>query len=356
MGSAVPGQRTSLTETAVPLSRPFFWTRVGSMEFVWNIDPDLFYIESWGRGIRYYGVLYAIALMGGFYFWRWQMLRGGYSEERTDGFLTPAVIATIAGARIGHCVFYDWDRYSQDPITILYFWQGGLSSHGSTIAILLALWWFSRREGTRFMEMGDRFALSVAWAATLIRLGNFMNSEIVGRIAKQGEGIILVKFPRYELSHGVLRRGVLDDSQRFCAQACEIAPVDTCVKIKEACYSLANVPWRHATQLYEALIGISILAMILVVDRVVGEERRPVGLLFGLFVMPYFIGRFLIEYAKEYQTGLTAGLTRGQELSIPFILVGLGFIVYALTKGPRGPDPKVLAEKAERDAEAKAEG
>ncbi len=314
------------------------------MEFVWNVDPDIFYIDAWGRGIRYYGLLYAMALMGGFYFWRWQMVRGGHSEERADRWLTPGVVAVIAGARVGHCLFYDWDRYSEDLISILYFWQGGLSSHGTTIAILVAIWWFARKEGTRFMEMGDRNAMAIAWGATLIRLGNFMNSEIVGRVAKVTEGPMLTKFPRYELSHGVLRRGA-------GKMSCDICPPETCVQIKEACYSLADVPWRHPTQLYEAMIGIGILVMLLIVDRLFGEQRRPVGLLFGLFVMPYFIGRFLIEYAKEYQTGTTAGLTRGQELSIPFILLGLAFIVHALTKGPRGPDPKVVAEKEAREAE-----
>ena len=316
------------------------------MEFVWNINPDLFYIESWGRGIRYYGLLYAAALMGAFYILRWQMLRGGHSEERADRFLTPGVIAVIGGARLGHWAFYRGDEDFWQW-KMLYFWQGGLSSHGTTIAILICLYWFARKEGVRFMEMGDRLAMSVAWCATLVRVGNFMNSEIVGRVAKSGEGIILAKFPRYELGHGVLRR----NAETFAGPGC---PAETHAQVGDICYSLANVPWRHATQLYEAGIGIAILLMLLVVDKVIGEERRPVGLLFGLFVMPYFIGRFLVEYAKEYQTGITAGLTRGQELSIPFILVGLGFIIYALRKGPRGPDPKVLAEKAERDAKAAA--
>ncbi len=318
------------------------------MEFVWNANPDLFYIESWGRGIRYYGMLYAFALMGAFYIWRWQMMKGGHSEERADRFLTVGVIAVIGGARIGHWAFYRPEGEAFFQLKMLYFWQGGLASHGTTVAILLWLFWFSRREGTRFMEMGDRLAMSVAWCATWVRVGNFMNSEIVGRVAKPGEGLILAKFPRYELSHGMLRRS----AETFAGPGC---PADTHAQIGEVCYSLANVPWRHATQLYEAAIGIAIIIMLFVVDKVIGEERRPVGVLFGLFVMPYFIGRFLVEYAKEYQTGITAGLTKGQELSIPFILVGLGFIVWGLTKGPRGPDPKVLAEKEEREKKAAAE-
>lgn len=295
--------------------------------FVWNIDPDLFHLPDFlgGRGIRYYGVLYAMALMGGFYIWQWQMLRGGRTREAAERFLTVGVIAVIVGARLGHCFFYDWDKYKHNPIEILYFWQGGLASHGTTIALLLVMLWFARREKMPFREVIDRLSMSVAWGAALIRIGNFMNSEIVGRVT---DGPFKVKFPRHD-------RNMLAE----CPGECGRVAADLCGVISEKCVSFANVPWRHPSQLYEAAMGFAILALLWVVDRKYGE-KRPLGLLGSLFLLVYFTGRFTVEYVKEFQT-LQEGLTMGQYLSLPFMALGAFGVFKALTAPTPTPSAQV---------------
>lgn len=291
--------------------------------FVWNVDPDLFHLPDWllgGRGIRYYGVLYALALMGGYYFWQWQMLRAGRTRQQAERFLTIGVIAVIAGARLGHCLFYEPEKYLRDPIRILYFWEGGLASHGTTISILLVMVWFARREKMPIREVVDRMAISIAWGATLIRIGNFMNSEIVGRVVT-GDWPFKTKFPRHDTRF-------LQD----CGDQCGQVPADVCGLIDGRCVSFAAVPWRHPSQLYEAALGVFVFILLWAVDKKLGE-RRPLGLLGSLFLLVYFCGRFTVEFVKEFQTDVDqSGLTMGQYLSLPFIALGAYGVWYALKK------------------------
>ena len=259
----------------------------------WNVDPVLFHLGP--LQIRWYGLLFAIALMGAFYIWRWQALRGGYTEKQADRLLTLAVLATIIGARLGHVFFYDAARYLKDPITILYVWKGGLASHGATIGLIVTLAYFAISEKIRILEVMDRFAMSVTWAVICVRTGNFVNSEIVGR---QTDGTFGVKFPRYD--HHL---------------------------------ALAEVPLRHPGQLYEGLLGLGVLAALYMIDRRLGE-RRSLGLMtFTLFTL-YFGGRIFVEQFKEYQTldAATSALTMGQYLSIPLALTGLIGLVWALRR------------------------
>ncbi len=297
--------------------------------FVWNVDPNLFHLPDWllgGRGIRYYGVLYALALMGGYYFWQWQMLRGGRKREVAEQFLTVGVIAVIAGARLGHCLFYEPERYLKNPIDILKFWEGGLASHGTTIALIGTLIWFARKHTMPVREILDRISISIAWGATLIRLGNFMNSEIVGRVT---DGPLKVKFPRHD-------RGEL-----VPCDSCGQVAKDVCDYVSTAqgdvCYSFANVPWRHPSQLYEAALGVFIFVLLWAIDRKYGEDR-PMGILGFAFLLLYFTGRFSVEYVKEFQTRQT-GLTMGQILSLPFMVVGAVGLYYSLKKGEKTPPP-----------------
>lgn len=296
--------------------------------FVWNVDPVLFHLPEFlgGRGIRYYGVLYALTLMGGFYVWQWQMLRGGHTRKQAERFLTMGVIAVIAGARLGHCLFYEPERYLKDPIRILYFWEGGLASHGSTVALIAVLIYFARTEKMSIREVLDRFSMSAAVGATLIRVGNFMNSEIVGRIT---DGPFGVKFPRHD-------RTALAPCPGECGQVAS----DVCGVIGDQCLSFAQVPWRHPSQLYEVALGTGVFLLLFLVDRYFGE-KRPLGLLGFLFIGVYFTGRFLVEFVKEYQSleAQESLLTMGQYLSIPFIIVGALGVAKALRDRETTPRP-----------------
>lgn len=287
---------------------------------IWNLDPEIFHLPEFlgSQGIRYYGLLYAVALMGGFYWWQWQMLRGGRSREVADKFLVLGVVSVLAGARLGHCLFYEPERYLADPITILYFWKGGLASHGTTVALLFAVWWFGRQHKMPMVEVGDRLAFAVAWAATLVRIGNFTNSEIVGR---RTDVAWAVRFPRHDST-------LLTE----CSGECGQVAADLCGVIRDKCYGFADIPGRHPSQLYEALLGVFVMLVLLAADRFYKGEKRPVGLILSLFLVVYFSGRFLVEYVKEFQT-LQADqsmFTMGQYLSMPFVALGVVLLVRAL--------------------------
>lgn len=290
---------------------------------IWNIDPVFFSLPDiiGGRQIRYYGVLYAVALMGAYLLWQWQIERSGRTREQAERFLMIAVGAVLVGARVGHCLFYNPDYYLSNPFEIVKFWEGGLASHGATITLILTLIYYARTESMTIAETFDRFAIGVSWAASIIRLGNLMNSEIVGRVTDSVAG---VKFPLYERK--------LWGSCSDCSGA-----VESCVQTVRGCVDLSQVPFRHPSQVYEFLMGMIIFGTLIMADRLAGQEKRPRGLLGGLFLTLYFTGRFTVEYFKEYQAlkADQSSFTMGQYLSIPFILIGLFMLFQAWRQGSK---------------------
>ena len=253
--------------------------------FVWDIDPTIVVLGP--LQIRYYGLLLASILVIGYYLWQWQMRKAGYDESVIIIFPYYAGILGIVGARLGHCLFYDPAYYLSNPISIIKIWEGGLSSHGAAAGILIAIFLFSHIKKIPWHLISDSNAFVYAIIATLVRIGNFMNTEIVGRITDLPW---CVHFMRYQ------------DGGRYC---------------------------RHPSQLYEASFGLVILAGLILLDRKLGKKRPP-ALLTGVFVVSYFFCRFLVEFVKEHQTLLPdSPLTMGQYLSIPFFLLGVFFLVYA---------------------------
>ena len=253
--------------------------------FVWDIDPTIVVLGP--LQIRYYGLLFASILVIGYYLWQWQMRKAGYDESVIIIFPYYVGILGIVGARLGHCLFYDPAYYLSNPISIIKIWAGGLSSHGATAGILIAIFLFSHIKKIPWHFISDSNAFVYAIIATLVRIGNFMNTEIVGRITDLPW---CVHFMRYQ------------DGGRYC---------------------------RHPSQLYEASFGLAILAGLILLDRKLGKKRPP-ALLTGVFVVSYFFCRFLVEFVKEHQTLLPdSPLTMGQYLSIPFFLLGVFFLVYA---------------------------
>ena len=146
-------------------------------EFItWTANPALYdgFIE-----IRWYGLFFAIGFIVGY-----NMMERMFRHEQVnlkwlDSLFIYVVIATVLGARLGHCLFYAWDYYSQHPLEILKVWEGGLASHGGAIGIIIAIWLYSRRVTHRNMLWTfDRLVVPVALVAALIRTGNLMNHEI----------------------------------------------------------------------------------------------------------------------------------------------------------------------------------
>jgi prolipoprotein diacylglyceryl transferase len=278
-------------------------------KLVWDLDPAIWEgsLGPFHPELRYYGIIFALTLYIGYLLWLWQMDRGGHPRKISEPYLLWGVAGVILGARLGHCLFYEPEHYLANPLQILAFWKGGLASHGATVGLVVVLILYARKYKLPIVEVLDRFSMPAAVGASAVRLGNFFNSEIVGRVTDLPWG---VRFPRYERMTGAL----------------------------PAC--------RHPSQLYEFFFGALVLLILYLADRFAGREKRPRGMLAGLFLTAYFMGRFFIEFVKEYQTDLQQSefLTMGQYLSVLPFVIGVGTLIWAFT---RGRQPASVAEQAE---------
>ncbi len=284
----------------------------------WAMDPVLFSIG--GVEVRYYGVMWVLALLGGAKFFEHFVRREGLPQSVSDSIFWYGTLGTILGARLGHCLFYDPAYYLSHPLEIITgFRDGGLASHGAALGLLLGLWLFSRRNKLPYIWSLDRIMIPVGIGGALVRFGNLFNSEIFGATTTLPWGF------RF------LRSG---EWQRLCAP--------------EAC---------HPTQIYEALCYLLTFGVLvwLYYKRDAGV-RRP-GLLFGVGLVGVFLTRFFIEYIKLEQGGADTGLwlKMGQLLSIPFILLGVGIMLYALRRPeaeplvPQKPSRAALRREAKRE-------
>ncbi len=295
----------------------------------WDLDPIL--IDFGPLQIRYYGVLFALTIYSGFWLFRRDLMRNGKSPEYAEILLWYGVAGIIGGARLGHCLFYEPERYLSNPIEILYFWKGGLASHGATAGIFFVLWLFARNKKLTFRFAADCVMPAIAFAAGGVRVGNFFNSEIVGRA---WDGPWAVIFARYDRMMG-------------------ISPAIA----------------RHPTAAYEVLMGLLTFAVLTWLIRK-DIRRAGSGLLSGVFLIMYFSFRFTVEFFKEYQVDSLAegalvaqragegmALTMGQYLSIVPVAIGVLMLVLAL-RSPKDAIPEPVpwwhSEEARLAAEAAA--
>jgi len=282
----------------------------------WSPDPEIFTI--FGRGIRWYGLLFAGGFLAGVYICQAMFRKEGVPEEWLEiGFIS-VLLGAVLGARLGHVFFYDWDYYSQHPIEIPMIWKGGLASHGAILGLALTLWLYSKFVTKRSMLwILDRMVVPTALAGSFIRMGNLMNSEIVG---KPAEGLSWAF--KFEL---LVNRPDISD------------PL---------------VP-RHPVQIYEALAYLMIFAFLMYLYwRTDAPDRR--GLIFGWFMVLVFTARFFLEYFKNSQGGFESELglfSTGQWLSIPCVIVGAIFMIVAYRKKPQ-PWPAV-EQKPKEDRKKK---
>jgi len=247
--------------------------------------------------LRYYSLLFVVVFLGGHALLNWQVKRGGGGSEVASDFIVYGVLGVLVGARLGHVLFYDLDHAIKDPLWIFKIWTGGLASHGAVIGLIIAMYLFTKRRGVPFLEGADRFAFSATLGATVVRIGNLLNSEIVGRVVPdQSWGM---KFPRADIAGSL-------DQLSFTAE------------------QLASVKYRYPSQLYEIALGVAVFAGLFIADRVMGKEDRPRGALISWFFVLYFGGRLFTEHYKELEAVDPDSLiTMGQWLSFPGLLLGL---------------------------------
>jgi len=264
----------------------------------WNPDPEI--VNIFGISIRYYGLLFVGGLILCIYILGWIYKRENIPSEYLEKLSIYGMIGILVGARLGHCLFYEPSYYLSHPLEMILpitFLPGGgikligyqgLASHGGALGLLIALYFYSRKTKHSMIDTIDLIAVVAGLSFGFIRLGNFMNSEIIGIPTTKPWGVI---FERVD-----------------------------------------NVP-RHPAQLYEAISYFIIFIILMVLYKKM-RDRLKNGFLFGLATVLFFTARFIIEFVKENQVGFEDGMTlnMGQLLSLPYIFVGIGFIIYGLMK------------------------
>ncbi len=260
------------------------------LAILWDVEPELVHLGP--LSVRYYGLCWAVGILLGYWLLNVFAKREGIPTRVVDKMALYSVLGVIIGARLGHCYFYEPAYFLAHPLEVLKIWDGGLSSHGGIIGVLIGMWVLCHQEKVSMLWVMDHVAIPVALIATFIRLGNLFNSEIYGHATALPWGFIFV------------RNG-------------ETLP-------------------KHPTQIYEALsyfLGFAV--MLLVYFRIPGVRQKR-GLIFSALMVYMFAMRFLIEFIKEDQEAFESGmvLNMGQWLSVPFFLVGVWLLARAIRRPP----------------------
>jgi len=258
-------------------------------------DPNDALIDLGFFALRYYSLFFLLAFVSSYIVVKRQFVKHQLDVTLMDSLTIYVVLGTLIGARLGHCFFYDFAYYSKHPLEIIlpftftpnFHITGfqGLASHGGGIGIMVSLILFSRKFKLKLWFLLDQIALVVPLAGAFIRLGNLMNSEIIGKPSTADWAFVFLKEDR--------------------------------------------IP-RHPAQLYESIAYFLIFGLVYLL---VSKFPRPSGFYFGLVIFLIFCFRLGIEFIKEDQSAFEAGwwLNMGQLLSIPFILAGL-FIMYTKSR------------------------
>lgn len=254
----------------------------------WDIAPEIFTIPIINHPVRWYGLFFALAFLVSQQIMYFIYKSEGRPVAEVDKLTIYMVVATIAGARLGHVLFYEPLHYFQNPHKIFMVWEGGLASHGGVIGVLIALFLFARKTNVSYLWALDRISIVAALSFCMIRLGNLMNSEMIGIPTDLPWGFIFT--------------------------------------------SVDDIP-RHPAQLYEAIhYFISFMVFFWIWFRKKDGMRN--GFLFSLALIVMFGFRFVDEFFKINQEQFEDGLilNMGQLLSLPFIFTGIVILVFTTRK------------------------
>ncbi|REF67265.1 MULTISPECIES: prolipoprotein diacylglyceryl transferase [Paracoccus] len=280
-----------------------------------DISPEIFTIHLFGMefSLRWYALAYLAGLLIG-----WRIIvalmrrprlwgdAAPMPPERVEELLTWVIVGVVLGGRLGFVLFYEPGYYLANPGQIPVLWQGGMSFHGGFLGVVLASWWYCRRHGIPALRLADALSVATPIGLGLGRVANFINAELWGRPTDAPWGVV------------------------FPGEAAQ-----TCPGITGPCA-------RHPSQLYEAgLEGVLLAGLLLLLVRA-GGLRRP-GQALGLFLTGYGLSRFVVEFFRQADAqfitpdnplghvlgGAVWGVTMGQLLSLPMVLVGLAFLARA---------------------------
>ncbi len=299
-----------------------------ALNIVWNPSEGInlgFFM------IRYYSLMFVIAFGLGWFLMKKMFERENESIDKLDSLFVWTVLATLIGARLGHVLFYDWEYFRNHLLEIFLPFRfepkleftgfQGLASHGAAIAIIVAMYYYSKMILKRpLLWILDRVVIPVASGAIFVRIGNFMNSEIIGNDTTSAFGIRFL--------HDQFSKNEAVNATQIANPADAYTAIATDPKFSDL---LAQVPAKHPTQLYEAFCYIFVFAILYFLYWKTNARLKS-GYLFGLFLVLLFVVRFIVEFVKESQGGFENALgyfSTGQWLSIPFIIIGLFFIIRA---------------------------
>ncbi len=306
-----------------------------------RIDPVALELPG-GLAIRWYGIAFMLGFFAGYLLMR-KMARDGYvpMEQASVGdLLFLFILGVILGGRLGYILFYDFPTFAANPARIIRIWEGGLAFHGGLLGALTAGWWFSRKHKVPFLRLGDGLALAVPPAILTVRIANFINGELYGRVTTDAVPWA-VRFPTDPAAArllGTAGAGSMRERELLIEQAYRTGLWDQVQ---------AQVPLRHPSQLYEGLGEGVLLGLVLwalyTFNRRRGRYLAP-GTYGGVFLLGYGIIRSVLELFRQPDAQFTdAGdpigtvlgpLTMGQTLSLAMIVAGLYFIARGLRQGP----------------------
>lgn len=264
------------------------------LSFTWNPAEGL---DLGFFTLQFYSLMFVIAFVTGWFIIKSIYKREGESLAKLDSLFIYMVIAILVGARLGHVIFYQSELITQDPLAVLlpietvpeFKFTGfrGLASHGAAIGVIIAMFIYNKKVLKRhILWIFDRVVIPVASGTIFVRIGNFMNSEIIGKPTNSDFGVVFKKLGE-------------------------------------------DFP-RHPAQLYEAIGYVFVFLILWFVYRKT-EKRMQLGYLFGLFLVLLWSVRFIVEFFKKSQGGfediLGDTLSTGQWLSIPFIVAGVYFMM-----------------------------
>jgi phosphatidylglycerol:prolipoprotein diacylglycerol transferase len=307
--------------------------------YVHDLSP--FLVKIGGFGLRWYGLAYLAGFVIGTLLYR-RLAQRGYSDLRPDqvsDFITMAALfGVLLGGRLGYMLFYDPVGFFHDPLLFFRVWEGGMASHGGILGLALYTLWYARKHGLCWRNLSDNIVVVAPVGIFLGRCANFINGELYGRAANVSWAM---QFPKEILLWSSVRQ------EELLVRAASIDPAfgspDLLISGVSSSPALrgllaAQLTPRYPSQLVEAFLEGAFLFALLWILRT--RVRLPDGVLTGVFLITYALVRIAGECFREPDAPLTAGMTRGQFLSLFMIVSGAGFLVWAWLR-PRYP--KALA-------------
>jgi len=348
---------------------------------IWDVSPIILNVGK--ISLRWYSLLISTAFLIGFFIIQKIFEKEQVPEKAFNKFVLYLFLSTVIGLRLGHCLFYEPAYYLSHPFEILKVWEGGLASHGAAVGILLGIYLFSRKHNASYFWMLDRIIIIVCIIGAMVRIGNLMNSEIIGAPTNNESGFLFVnsvdKYITQKNKEVILESGfnqlgqdTVVDGMRytklqlyidfkpqynadyivqnlkatFPALISERKSMEANLKMfsdpvievtrnkgyNRATMDIYAIP-RYPTQLFESFFCV-VLFFIYLTVYIKRRERLVTGMFFSTFLIALFLFRFFVEYFKKEQVDFESGMlfNMGQLLSLPFIIGGIVLLIVFLKR------------------------